>query len=112
MGVVIEICIKYPGGPTRITVTDVLPGCFVLYSTRIIRLRQAAFNADIMGSGSRQRQCPTAATVKIQKDTRGGPLVTDHAVGFPACTVQYKIIEHRALALLSIVLYTQGPALP
>jgi hypothetical protein len=23
MGVVIEICIKYPGGPTRMTVTDV-----------------------------------------------------------------------------------------
>jgi hypothetical protein len=22
MGVVIEICVKYPGGPTRITVTD------------------------------------------------------------------------------------------
>jgi hypothetical protein len=24
MGVVIEICIKYPGGPTRITVTDIV----------------------------------------------------------------------------------------
>ena len=24
MGVVIEICIKYPGGPTRITVADIL----------------------------------------------------------------------------------------
>jgi hypothetical protein len=28
MGVVIEICVKYPGGPTRITVTDLpsVPG--------------------------------------------------------------------------------------
>jgi hypothetical protein len=25
MGVVIEICVKYPGGPTRMTVTD-MPG--------------------------------------------------------------------------------------
>ena len=25
MGVVIEICIKYPGGPTRMTVTDMVP---------------------------------------------------------------------------------------
>jgi hypothetical protein len=24
MGVVIEICSKYPGGPTRMTVTDIL----------------------------------------------------------------------------------------
>jgi hypothetical protein len=24
MGVVIEICAKYPGGPTRITVTDII----------------------------------------------------------------------------------------
>jgi hypothetical protein len=24
MGVVIEICVKYPGGPTRITVTDMV----------------------------------------------------------------------------------------
>jgi hypothetical protein len=26
MGVVIETCVKYPGGPTRITVTDMLQG--------------------------------------------------------------------------------------
>jgi hypothetical protein len=40
MGVVIEICVKYPGGPTRITVADISappfqlssgsPGCFTI----------------------------------------------------------------------------------
>jgi hypothetical protein len=45
MGVVIEICIKYPGGPTRIRGTDmallsmILPtivGCSALYGTLIV----------------------------------------------------------------------------
>jgi hypothetical protein len=31
MGVVIEICVKHPGGPTRITVTDVYNNVLVLY---------------------------------------------------------------------------------
>jgi hypothetical protein len=30
MGVVIEICAKHPGGPTRITVTDVCMVCIIV----------------------------------------------------------------------------------
>jgi hypothetical protein len=33
MGVVIEICIKYPGGPTRMGVTDVPCGTAAQYYT-------------------------------------------------------------------------------
>jgi hypothetical protein len=31
MGLVIEICVKYPGGPTRIKVTDMLTTVTVQY---------------------------------------------------------------------------------
>jgi hypothetical protein len=36
MGVVIEICIKYPGGPTRMRVTDIPPACSPLCPMRLV----------------------------------------------------------------------------
>jgi hypothetical protein len=37
MGVVIETCIKYPGGPTRITVADIRYGVrYAVYGIRYI----------------------------------------------------------------------------
>jgi hypothetical protein len=31
MGVVIEACVKYPGGPTRMTVTDIDTGAIYIH---------------------------------------------------------------------------------
>jgi hypothetical protein len=36
MGVVIEICVKYPGGPTRIRVTDIILYCTLFYNRLLI----------------------------------------------------------------------------
>jgi hypothetical protein len=47
MGVVIEICAKYPGGPTRITVTGII---------------QCGYSADMIAEQSRCVLVLTAAT--------------------------------------------------
>jgi hypothetical protein len=38
MGVVIEICVKYPGGPTRMKVTDLHTAVTYLVSMAIIAI--------------------------------------------------------------------------
>jgi hypothetical protein len=60
MGVVIEICGKYPGGPTRIRVTDVLPLCspsgpsgplLIVYGS-ILRVQYAITNQPRLSRGA------------------------------------------------------------
>jgi hypothetical protein len=43
MGVVIEICIKYPGGPTRITVTDIIQYNTALHGTVLVLVQILAW---------------------------------------------------------------------
>jgi hypothetical protein len=75
MGVVTEICIKYPGGPTRIAVTDVCCmrarialvrlcallllyyACCIIPALRII-LYRLKYRADVCGCGLVPRLSP------------------------------------------------------